>query len=48
MVYRGGCISTADEICSPFTYDAWIGVDLTSCIEGRSESDDAFRGSGRL
>ncbi|TCP82889.1 hypothetical protein C8J42_12023, partial [Sphingomonas sp. PP-CE-1A-559] len=30
MVYRGGCISTADEICSPFTYDAWIGVDLTS------------------
>lgn len=48
MVYRGGCISTAEEICSPFAYDACIGVDLTLCIEGRSESVGAFRGSGPL
>jgi hypothetical protein len=26
----------------PFTYDAGTGVDLTSCVGGRSKSDFAF------
>lgn len=48
MVYRGGCISTLDEIAVPSDTMPVSGSSLTSSIERRSWSDDAFRGSGRL
>ncbi|MBB5710390.1 hypothetical protein FHT02_001621, partial [Sphingomonas xinjiangensis] len=45
MVYRGGCVSKADGMAAPSRTMPGSGSNLTSCIEGRSESDGAFRRS---